>query len=714
MPFALTILISACLLFQVQPLIARAILPWFGGSAAVWTACMLFFQIFLVAGYLYAWWLVRLAPRRQTLVHSLVLAASLVALPILPGPAWKPIAPENPTGHIMLLLAATVGLPYLLLATTSPLVQSWFARARPHASPYRLFALSNLGSLAGLILYPALIEPLMPLRWQGLAWSMTYTLYALLAMRLAWQARSLPTTKPLQHTAPSGSLAAQQATDAGTACGSAAADSSAIATLLCLALPACASVLLLAFTTHLTQNIAPIPFLWLLPLGLYLVSFILCFENRRWYDRRFYLPLLALGLAGVCLTLLPAQAHPGIGVLLPLHTATLLAACMVCHGELARLKPAPQALTRYYLMIAIGGALGGLLVGIVAPTLFDELLELPIGMVLVVIVTAGTVMIDTDRCKRAGADGSMTDVASAARLPPMPMGLRVVVSIACVIYAFGLATALWMIHTERTQDTIAAIRNFYGALRVDEDGWGEMRERRLTHGTITHGKQFIDPQRSRWPTTYYAEDSGVGLAIAAQRVAEHPINLGMVGLGAGTLAAYGHNGDHIQIYEINPLVRDLANRYFRYLAESAARIDFSMGDARLSMEREAARDFDVLAIDAFSSDSIPVHLLTAEAFSTWFRHLKPGGILAVHISNRYLDLEPVLAAAATHAGVAARVVESDGNNERAVYGSTWVLLSRTDAVFGLAPLARSARPLAPAHPVRLWTDDYSDLMSILK
>ncbi len=686
MPFALTILISACLLFQVQPLIARAILPWFGGSAAVWTACMLFFQVFLVGGYLYAWWLARLAPRQQATIHITLLAASLLALPVLPGESWKPLTPENPTGHILLLLAATAGLPYLLLTTTNPLVQSWFARARPGASPYRLFALSNLGSLAGLILYPVAIEPWLPVRWQSAGWSAAYALYTLLAMRLAYLARTLPAT-----TASHGALRTSAAGHLAT-------------TLTWLALPACASVLLLAFTTHITQNIAPIPFLWIVPLTLYLTSFILCFDHPRWYDRRLWLPLLAVEFGAICLTLLPAQAHPGIEVLLPLYATSLFAACMVCHGELARLKPHPGDLTRYYLMIAIGGAIGGMLVGILAPTLFNDLLELPIGMVITVIVVAGALRLDPSlpACEQAGHVGLIAP------------GLRRALCAACLLYACGLGSALWLVGSDRTRDTIAAMRNFYGALRVDEEGTSEMRARRLTHGTITHGKQFLDPARSRWPTTYYAADSGIGRAITAQRIRRPTISLGMVGLGAGTLATYGLTGDHIRVYEINPLVRDVATRDFSYLEESAAQISFVPGDARLSMEREPAQRFDVLAVDAFSSDSIPVHLLTAEAFATWFRHLAPEGILAVHISNRYLDLEPVLAAAAAHAGVTGRVIESDGDNARAVYGSTWVLLARTPSVLDSAALAGASRPLEPRRTVRLWTDDYSDLVSLLK
>ena len=715
MPFALTIFVSAFLLFQVQPLIARVILPWFGGSAAVWTACMLFFQVFLVAGYLYAWWLARQPARRQSVIHIVLLIGSLATLPILPGIQWKPVDSEHPIGHILLLLSACVGLPYFLLSTTSPLVQTWFARATPNRSPYRLFALSNLAALIALISYPVIIEPFAAGRWQGWLWSGAYGAFALIAARLAWQARDLPANRTVSH------LDVARASGAGTQW-IPAHPTGWVDYALWMLLPACASVLLLAFTTHLTQNVAPIPFLWILPLVLYLLSFITCFDHPKRYDRRLYFPLLAVGFGLVCFTLARAQVHAPLPALVCLYATALYVACMVCHGELARIKPDPSALTSYYLLISAGGALGGLFVGIVAPTVFNAFYELPVGLVLTVITAALALQRSAGRDQLSAVTGSTQDDDHRRDLEHGARRLLArftsVIPAAALIYALGLVIALAMVYEDRVSGVIASGRNFYAALQVDEVGSGVLRERVLTNGTIIHGMQFISPERRTWATSYYGEQSGVGLAVAARRAARasdgKPLRLGMVGLGVGTLVRYGQPGDTVHIYEINPLVRDIAYRDFHYLAQSQAQIEFSMGDARLSLEREAPQPFDVLAIDAFSSDSIPVHLLTVEAMATYFRNLDPQGILAVHISNRYLDLAPVLLAAANALHKEVRWVQNDGNTETGVYGSTWVLLANAAASFAQAPLAAAAEPLSSERTVRLWTDDYSDLISILR
>src|SRR5579871_4062540 len=626
MLFAATIFISAFLLFEVQPLIARIILPWFGGSAAVWTACMLFFQALLVGGYLYAYGVVRLGGRRQTLAHLLVLAAAVATLPILPSPHWKPTEAGDPTVRILLLLGATVGLPYFVLASTSPLVQSWFARLRPGASPYRLFALSNFGSLLPLISYPLGVEPVFPVRSQGRFWAAGFLLFALLMAALGWRSRTVPPQRDDLSSPPAGgadgpALAAGRAAPTGPRAGD---------YVLWVLLPACASILLLAYTTHLTQNIAPIPFLWVLPLVLYLLSFIVCFDHPRWYRRDVFLPLLGLSFASVCVTLARGHMHQALPILVSLYCGTLFVACMVCHGELSRMKPDPRFLTAYYVAIAAGGALGGLFVSLIAPAVFTDLYELPIGMVATLAVAAQALAYETRRTAAVGAlalaGGPSVGLPSVRR---RVAGLPFV----CALFAGVLAVALWKIYAMRSQDAIVSARNFYAALHIEEDGEGEERYRLLTHGTITHGKQFLQADRRDWPTSYYGEDSGVGLAIAERRSAGGALTIGMIGLGAGTLVSYGRAGDTVHIYEINPLVRRIAERYFTYLTDSRAKLVFSMGDARLSLENEPPQRFDVLAVDAFSSDAIPVHLLTLEAFATYFRHMKPDGILAVHISN---------------------------------------------------------------------------------
>jgi spermidine synthase len=675
MLFAATVLLAAFLLFQVQPIIAKLILPWFGGSAAVWTVCVLFFQLLLVAGYLYAHWLVRgVGARAQTLVHIALLAAGVAALPILPDAAWKPVGEADPSLRILALLAASVGLPYFLLATTSPLVQTWYARGRAGALPYRLYALSNLGSMLALVSYPFVVEPWLPTRVQALGWSGAFVAFAAVCAALAWRVRVLPAELDAADAAP-------------------AAPPGRASYALWAGLAAAASVLLLAVTSHLSQNVAPIPFLWVLPLALYLLSFILCFEGRGWYQRRYYLPLAAAGFVGVCVTLHRDYQNPQLALLVPLYATTLFVACMACHGELARRKPHPRHLTAFYVAISVGGALGGAFVGLAAPRVFPDLYELPVGMIATAVLVG--VAVAGDRAGfRSAAARQATVVATA-------------------LFVGGLGTALAWTYADLASGTRVVARNFYATLRVSDSGSGLDEARLLTHGTITHGKQFRDPTRRDWPTTYYGETSGVGRAIAALGAAG-PLRIGVVGLGTGTLAAYGRAGDAIRIYELNPQVIELALREFTYLADSKAQVEIVLGDARLSLEREPPQGFDLLAVDAFSSDAIPVHLLTAEAFAVYLRHLKTGGVLAVHISNRYLDLKPVLKAAAAKFGKTVQLVDDESDTEKGTYGTTWVLFADSPEVFGREPLKDAAASLEADRPVRLWTDDYSDLYAILK
>ena len=672
MLFAATIFVSAFLLFQVQPLVARIILPWFGGSAAVWTTCMLFFQILLVGGYLYSHWIVRLSGRKQALIHVGVLILAVLTLPIAPDPSWKPVNGGDPTLRIIGLLAVSVGLPYFLLSTTSPLVQSWYARAKSGAVPYRLFALSNFGSMLALLSYPVLVEPLLPIYGQSLGWSGGFLLFAVLAASLAWVTRNLP----------------MLATHADRTSGHAPKLGDY---LLWIILPACASVLLLAFTTHLSTNVAPIPFLWVLPLALYLLTFILCFEGHGWYRRTLFLPLLLVGFALVAYSLQRGNIHLPLLLMIPIFAGTLFVACMVCHGELTRLQPDPRYLTAYYVMISIGGALGGLFVSMIAPVAFNDLYELPIGVVVTVIVLAASL---------------------AYQRKTRSLQIPGIVVITCAVVAGGLGFHFYKIYAERTDDAIAAMRNFYGALRVEEWGEGDARQRMLMHGTITHGRQYTSPDRQRWATSYYGEDSGIGLAIQT-RLGANPAKIGVIGLGTGTLATYGRAGDTVRIYEINPQVVTLAQEQFTYLKTSPAKVDIVLGDARLVLEREAPQAYDVLAVDAFSSDAIPVHLLTVQALDEYFRHLKPDGLLVVHISNRYLDLEPVVDMLAKSRKKIARIIENDNARERGVYSSTWIVLANDEAALSHPALA-TGKALAPERTVRLWTDDYSDVYAILK
>lgn len=692
-----TVGLSAFLLFLVQPLIAKQILPWFGGSAAVWTTCMVFFQLVLLAGYFYADWVVRhLSPRRQAWLHGSLLALSLLLLPITPSAALRPDTAEHPVGRILLLLTLTIGLPYLMLSTTGPLVQAWFARhfaGTPRlVSVWRLYAWSNVASMAALLLYPPVIEPLASARTQSLAWSLGYGLFALLAAASGWlAARPRP---PATAAAPKPEAPPPDSTDTTPGAGEQA---------LWLALAAMGSVLLLAVTTHITQNVASVPFLWVLPLALYLLSFILTFDGRGWYWPRAY-PVLAALLAtammaglvwrpnrdwafGAGLHTLLEEGLLHLKLAVPLYAGGLFVLCMYVHGELVARRPAPAQLTRFYLMVSLGGAIGGLLVGIVAPLAFDAYWELPAALLL-----------------------CTATVAALGR-----RRLRV----------FGLAALLlsawigWR-HVASVHDSAVEIaRDFYGTLRIQRKPAGDDPDavRRMLHGVIAHGEQYRDERRSL-PTTYYGPGSGVAQALMVLREqAGGPQRVGLIGLGVGTLAAYGREGDHYRFYELAPQVLKMAQRHFSYLRDSQAEVQTALGDARLVLEREAPQRFDLLAVDAFSSDSIPAHLLTREAMQVWRRHLREGGVIAVHVSNRYLSLAPVVAAAAAATGLRAWFVEDLPAEDSGLYESDWVLVTANQALLDtLAARGKGTAATAERNgrPVRAWTDDFNNLFEALR
>jgi SAM-dependent methyltransferase len=672
--YAITILVGAFLLFQVQPVIARIILPWFGGSAAVWTTCLLFFQSVLLLGYLYSHWLYRkLQPRAQALAHIGLLTASLAVLPMWPSASWKPTGGEDPTARILLLLAVTVGLPYFLLSTTGPLLQAWYARRYQGAMPYRLYALSNAGSMFALISYPVLFEPWLGTRHQAVSWSSAYGVFVILCAATAWLGREAPATQ------------AESASDT---------NDSGRRTFFWIALPACASILLLAITNHLTQNVAAIPFLWILPLSLYLLSFILCFESAGWYRRTMFLGLFAVAVGGMTYALSAEFQNNPIKVMIPFFATGLFICCMVCHGELARLKPHPSRLTSFYVMIALGGALGGVFVALIAPRVFSGFYELPLGLAATAFVVVAVLRGDPE----SGLGGSWKR--------PVPL--------AAVLLALAVAAYAGFVIHERGSDARLMVRNFYGGLKVMDGTAYDTDDPvlRLMHGTITHGEQYTNPKLQGRPTTYYGPNSGVGRAIR-QDQQSGPVRVGVIGLGTGTLAAYGRAGDYFRFYEINPLVLRLARTEFTFLKICKAQLEVALGDARLSLEREPPENFDVLAVDAFSSDAIPVHLLTREAFLLYFRHLKPEGVLAVHVSNNHLNLTPVVKLAAASLGKDARMVDTE-DEENDVFGSTWVLVTSSAGFFD-GPLMRAAGQTVPLPgKMRMWTDDYSNLFQILK
>ena len=671
--YAVTIFVSAFLLFQVQPILARVILPWFGGSSAVWTTCLLFFQSVLLLGYLYSYWIYRwLHPRLQTLIHILLLAASLAVLPVLPAAYWKPTGAEDPTFRILLLLGATVGLPYFLLSTTGPLLQAWYARRYHGSMPYRLYALSNAGSMLALVSYPVLFEPWLGTRHQALNWSWAYAVFVVVCATASFSVRNAkaPTNETTDGEQPS-----------------------KLTYLFWIALPACASTLLLATTNHISENIAAIPFLWILPLSLYLLSFILSFEHTRWYPRRVFLGLFAVAVGSAAYALGADVQNGPVKLTVPGFAMLLFICCMVCHGEVARLKPHPRWLTSFYVMIALGGALGGVFVALIAPRVFDGFYEYPVGLAACTVIAF--LVWRADRSSLLGGRW----------LRPAPLiGAAV---------TLGVVGYLGYIMQRPDGDVLLRVRNFYGGLKISDTVSEDDSQpvRRLTHGTITHGEQFTNPKFQDRPTTYYGPNTGIGRAIR-QDQSNGALRVGLIGLGAGTLAAYGRAGDYYRFYEINPLVLRLATIQFTFLKNCKARHDVIMGDARLSLEREPSQNFDILAVDAFSGDSIPIHLLTREAFALYFRHLKSDGVLAVHVSNKHLNLEPVVKLSAAAVDRDARAIDTeDEANE--VFGADWVLVTSAPGFFD-QPLMRAAVPIPPAPRVRLWTDDYSNLFTILK
>jgi SAM-dependent methyltransferase len=668
--FALTIFASAFLLFLVQPIVAKQILPWFGGSASVWATCLVFFQTALLLGYAYADFVVRrLRPRTQVRLHVALLVASLVVLPIVPGAYWKPSGTENPIFQILGLLAATIGLPYFLLSTTSPLVQAWFARRFPGRNPYRLFALSNLASLLALLGYPLLLEPWIATRLQAWSWSAAYVLFVILAaaaafvsLKGAWrdalagEAATVTTERP-----PTRARQVLWCTLAGTG-----------------------SLLLLAVSNHITQNVASVPLLWIVPLTIYLLTFILCFDGKGWYKRDLFLAMVSAALGVMAWSLADSSVTHDLAIQMSVFCIGLFLACMFCHGELVRLKPAPAYLTRFYLMVSLGGAIGSAVVGILAPMVLPADFELPAVLVLCAFL-----------------------LLWQSRREPM---VYPVLAIAAVVSTVGCG--VWGV-LEFYDTVIVATRNFYGVLRVQESGEGEDKHRSLVHGNIMHGKQYLRPDLKREATTYYSQNSGIGRLVESLHPRKDPLKVGVIGLGTGTIATYGAKGDVYRFYDINPGVIAISRRDFSYLADSDASIEIALGDARLSLEREPPENFDVLAIDAFSSDAIPVHLITKEAMQVYLRHMKPDGVIAFHVTNRYLDLVPVVEGIANELGLRTLWISDDGALPLA-NSSSWVLVAKDPARLDDPRLKDAATAINPRRDWRVWTDDFNNLVQVLK
>ena len=672
--FGLAIFVSAFLVFQVQPIISKTILPWFGGSPAVWTTCMLFFQLLLFAGYSYAHVLTRfLSQRQQGTVHVLLLVLALCVLPMTPSQAWKPYGGENPTVSILLILLANVGLPYFLLAATGPLLQAWFANRVPHLSPYRLYALSNVGSLAALISYPFVVEPALTTSSQGQVWSFAFCLFAVVCGYLAvsnFRGDASTQTMGPKH-------GSNEASDRPPwrRC------------LLWLALPAFASMMLLATTNHICQDIAVIPFLWIVPLSLYLLTFIICFDCESWYSRRW---CTSLGVLSLLLIHGPAICGFSWSMTTTLlaYLATMFFACMVCHGELVRIKPATRYLTAFYLMTSAGGAIGGLTIGLACPWLFSTYMEMQLCMLAAVTLLAGLFLAD--------AQSTWMGDAPARRM------------IGGLGFSFVFMVVAFVEFGGGDNGIVKSTRNFYGVLQVSKSPEGT----NLIHGRIIHGFQFSDIRRQNIPTTYYGEKSGVGLALD-HLCSGQERRIGAVGLGIGTVATYGKSGDYFRFYEINPAVLKIANEDFSFLKNCQAHTEVVMGDARISMERESPQHFDALILDAFSGDSIPTHLLTKEAFDVYLRHLNANGVLAVHISNQHVNLEPVVRRLGAEVGFTCAAITSPDRPPHWM-PATWVLMSRDQQFLATAGIRERTIGNVATSDCPLWTDQFNNIVQLLR
>jgi len=677
--YSIAIFVSAFLLFQVQLLMGKYITPWFGGSPEVWTTCMLFFQVFLLAGYAYAHVSTAyLSNRSQVILHVILIIIALAVLPIIPLAKYKPQPPYNPIVQIMFLLTVSVGLPYFILSTTGPLLQKWFSRVNLGIQPYRLYAFSNAGSLIGLISYPFIVEPSLSRQQQANIFSASLAVFAVLCtgcMIYIWKQRSPVATKNINTE--------KQIDDTLPGLGT---------RLLWLALAAGASVELLAVTNKICQDIAVIPFLWVVPLCLYLLSFIICFHHERWYVRSLFLGLFVLSVAAITI----ARKYEGeIGAkrLIYVYSAMLFFCCMVCHGELFRLRPSPKHLTGYYLMIALGGALGGIFVGIISPLIFDTYSELYIGLL-----------------------GCVMFVLLADKSDKFGIGMRKWLWIAIIIIVGIVSSTFEGKRSWKNQRAILNSRNFFGVLTIWESNWDKPEKHLLVmqHGTTSHGMQYIKPEKRHDPISYYSTQSGVGLAINNFKT-DRPRRIGVVGLGAGTLAIYGKENDYFRFYEINPEVEKLARKYFTYLSDCPAKIDVVIGDARLSLEAEDPQQFDILVLDAFSGDAVPSHLLTEEAFQIYLKHITPDGIIAVHTSSLYLDIESVAWKQAENLGLKNIWIQSDESQDKAILPANWMLITRNEDFINQPNIRKAGLPLTKIpEKTDLWTDDHINLFQILQ
>lgn len=652
---------AAFLLFCVEPLVAKRILPWFGGAASVWSTCLVFYQLALLVGYAYAQLITaRLRPRVQAGLHVALLIASLALLPIGPGTRWEQADSRHPVWLIFGMLAVSIGLPFALLSATTPLLQRWLADDDARPAPYALFALSNFASLAALLAYPLWIEPHLALPAQQIDWSSIYVVFVIVCGASAWFARA-----GVWHVPERIRMAADWP--------------------LWFGLAACGSMLLLSVTNHLTANVATVPLLWVIPLAIYLLTFVVSFSPKPLYKRGFWIRVTVMALAALAYAIYDIRTIFAVEIALPIFLTGLFVLCLFCHGELSALRPGAEHLPHFYLAIAAGGAAGALFTGVIAPLLFNGVYELPVTL----LVTAGVASVVVWKTS-----------AWTVRLLWIGITVAMLVTLVANVRAYR-------------EDSVVLERSFYGALRVVQTPRvTEQQTRTLFNGTIKHGEEFLWPSLRNRPTTYYGPDSGIGILL--RDCYPGPKRVGVVGLGVGTVAAYGKAGDTFRFFEINPQVVNLAQGLFYFLQQSPAAISTEIGDGRLLLQRDQTGAYDVLALDAFSGDAVPVHLLTREALRLYIDRVKPSGTIAFHVSNLYLDLASVVGQLATEADWNAMLVRNHADPDAAIEAADWVIVTRNTSVLHNESLRVHQLPITSRAGKRPWTDNFSNLLELLR
>ncbi|MDA7901703.1 spermidine synthase [Mariniblastus sp.] len=687
--YCLTIFLSAFLLFQVQPMIARFILPWFGGTAAVWTTCMMFFQTLLLLGYLYAHLMRRFAsPRTTWLLHLGLLLIAAATLSVVPGDSLRPSGSENLTLGIIGVLGLTIGVPFFVLSSTGPLIQAWQSSSHRGQSPYRLYALSNLGSILALVTYPFLVERYFSMNSQALFWTIGFYCFSITCCWSGWQTLHLKNWSEAENAkAKSPQEGRINLSRPGL-----------VVTLVWFVLAATASIILLATTNLLCQEVASIPFLWILPLSLYLLSFIICFDRPAIYQRLIFMPLV-VGGAIVAVGLVHLGLFTGLAFQIIALSTVCFSASMVCHGELERSKPPPDYLTGFYLVVAFGGAAGGIFVCILAPQIFTGFLEFHVGLIVSLLVVLCALIWPTGQRSKP--------IAPSLKFLKYGAAMSVFVVLAIV-----LSSAVYFLDPSYQEGLIFRGRNEYGLVSVvEKDGY-----RQFINGRVEHGGQKVGAEKEMEHISYYVPESGVGVAFESHReISDDSLNVAVLGLGAGAMATWLEPGDRMVFYEINPMVVDIAENHFSFLRSSKGETRVKLGDGRLQLQNEMesgkSERYDLIFIDAFSSDSIPIHLLTAECFKVYLDRLKPDGVLVAHITNRFIDLQPVILDHSLRNGLTPILV--DYHSPDGKLKTRWVLMTKNEN-FKKSEKVKSlenhwTKGLVPVQ----WTDDYSSVAALL-